>query len=130
MPVHFEFDPEHRILLVVAEGDVQDAEILTINDLIGEQVNRLHPFAGISDLSSVTTFNVSSQAMRTAALQPSPYPEETPRFIVAPHDYLFGMARMYELVGNRTRANLRVVRRREEALAMLGVQNPKFEPVS
>jgi hypothetical protein len=30
MPYRFEFDPEHRILLVVLEGNVGEREILTI----------------------------------------------------------------------------------------------------
>ncbi len=129
MPYHFEFDPEHRILLVIAEGDVKDQEILNVNADIAAHVRELKPSAGISDLSSVTTFQVASATMRTAASQPSPYPEETPRFIVAPQDHLFGMARMYELAGHRTRSKLKVVRSREEALAALGVPNARFERV-
>ena len=73
------------------------------------------------------TFDVSSQALRTAALQPSPYPDETPRFIVAPSDYLFGMARMYQILANRPGEKLRVVRKRKEALAAVGARDPKFE---
>jgi hypothetical protein len=60
-------------------------------------------------------------------LQPSPYPEATPRFIVAPTDYLFGMGRMYEMIANRPQEKLRVVRTREEAFAILGVQDARFE---
>jgi len=130
MPYHFEFDKEHKILVLVAEGVADDAEIMTANQAIAAQVARLHPSAGISDLSRVTKFDVSGDAMRTAARQPSPYPDSIPRFIVAPQEYVFGMARMYEIVGYRTRSNLKVVRSMREALAALGMTDlPKFEPV-
>jgi hypothetical protein len=127
MPYRFEFDPEHRILLVVLEGNVGEREILTINDDIKARVTELNPSAGVSDFSAVTTFAVASHIMRSAALQPSPYHEQTPRFIVAPTDLLFGLARMYQLVGYRTRAKLQVVRSREEVFSALRLQNPRFE---
>jgi hypothetical protein len=127
MPYHFEFDPEHRVLLVILEGDVEDSEMQRINNDIRARVSELNPSAGISDFSRVTTFNVTAHVMRMAALQPSPYPEETPRYIVAPRDELFGMARMYELIANRPLDKLKVVRSRKDALAALGVKNPRFE---
>jgi hypothetical protein len=126
MPYHFEFDSENKILLLVAEGHIQDQEVLAINDIIEPQVKRLQPSAGITDLSVATSFDVSSQALRTAALQPSPYPDDIPRFIIAPEDLVFGLARMYEMVGHSTRTKLKVVRSREEVLKTLGVTNPKF----
>jgi hypothetical protein len=129
MAHHFEFDSANKILLVVLEGDVEGREIGTINHEIRDYVERLEPAGGISDFSAVKKFDVSSYSMRIAALEPSPYPEETPRFIVAPTDYLFGMGRMYELVADRPMAKLGVVRTREEALAALGVREPKFERV-
>jgi hypothetical protein len=130
MPYHFEFDSEHKILVLVADGVADDGEIMTVNEVIAPQVARLRPSAGISDLSRVTKFDVSGDAMRTAARQPSPYPDSIPRFIVAPQEYVFGMARMYELVGYPTRSNLKVVRSMQEALAALGVTDlPKFELV-
>jgi hypothetical protein len=130
MPHHFEFDPEHKILLVVLEGDVYDGEIRTINSDIQKQVNKFDPAAGISDFSSVSAFHVTGPAVHAAASQPSPYPVPTPRFIVAPRDYMFGMARMYQMVGGRTRPELKVVRSREEVFAILGIQNPKFEKMA
>jgi len=128
MPFRFEFDPEHRILLVIFEGEMRDSEALTIKAAVTSCLERLRPAAGIADLSAVKTFGVSGQTMRTVARQP-PYPEEIPRFIVAPQDHLFGMARMYELSETKTERKLHVVRSREQALAALGVKDPKFEPV-
>jgi hypothetical protein len=36
---------------------------------------------------------------------------------------------MFELEGQNTRLNLHVVRNEQEAWEILGVQNPKFEPL-
>lgn len=127
MPHHFEFDDEHKLLLVVMEGDVDGAEIVAIDEEMRARIIRLQPAAGISDLSPVQNFNVPAQVMRSAALQAAPYPPETPRFIVAPSDLMYGMSRMYELVANHPAGKLEVVRSREEALKRLGISNPKFE---
>lgn len=104
MPYHFEFDAEHRVLLVVLEGDVADRDLLTGVEGIRARAAQLNPVAGITDFSSITAVSASGQSVRAAAALPDPYPPGTPRFVVAPVDYLFGIARMYELVANRPNA--------------------------
>ncbi len=129
MPHHFEFDFLHKILLTVMEGEIEGAEIQTINQDMRARIVRMQPAAGISDLTGVTNFNVPGEIMRSAALQPPPFSSETPRFIVAPTDFLYGMSRMYELVADCPQGKLQVVRIRQEALSALAVSNPKFEPI-
>lgn len=129
MPHHFEFDFEHKILRLVLEGDMEGEEFLRLNAEIRMYAERLRPLAGIADAAAIERFNVSSQALRSAALQGSPYPTTTPRYIIAPTDYLFGLARMYELVGSHSEGRFHVVRKLEEALADLGVAQTKFERV-
>jgi len=127
MPSHFEFDVEHKVLLFVLEGEVGNAEILGSNSKIAEQASRLHPASVIADVSGITKLDVSSDVIRSAARRPTPNVVEAALVIVAPQEHLFGMARMYEMVGSRTRPNLKIARTREEALAGLGVPNAKFE---
>jgi hypothetical protein len=128
MPYHFEFDHEHRILMVVAEGDLRDSDLAEAYDDTKKHLISLNPSAGISDLSGVTCLSVSADGVRRAAEKPSPYKDPMPRFLIAPHDHLFGLSRMYQIVGGETRAGVQV-RSREEAFAALGVQNPRFERV-
>jgi hypothetical protein len=130
MAHHFEFDFDHKILRLVLEGNVEVEPFLRLNSEIRVQTERLRPLAGITDGAGIVNFNVPSQTLRTVAMQGSPYPATTPRYIVAPSDYLFGMARMYELIGNHSEGKLQVVRKMEEALADLGVTSAKFERVS
>jgi len=115
--------------MLVAEGDIQDAEILVVKRNIAERFNKFQPVGGITDTAGITKFTISAEVIRTAARQPAPYPEGTPWFIVATQEYLFGVARMYEQVGSVKTASLKVVRSRQEALAALGVAEPAFECV-
>ena len=50
-----------------------------------------------------------------------------PRIMVAPATVGFGLARMFQLMGERTRPLLKVVCTLDEALAALGVKSPRFE---
>jgi hypothetical protein len=129
MAHHFEFDSEHKILRLVLEGDIEGEEYSRLTAEIRAKAKRMRPLAGITDGGGITNFNVSSQSLRSAAFEGSPYPAETQRYIVAPSDYLFGLARMYELMGNHSDGKFHVVRRMEEALAGLGAANAKFERI-
>lgn len=127
MPHHFEFDHRHGILLTVMEGDIDGAEVQIIDQEMRKRIARTKPSIGISDLTGVTNFNVPGHIMRAAALQPPPFPAETPRFIVASNDVVFGMSRMYELFADRPAGILTVVRSREKAFSLLGIADSKFE---
>jgi hypothetical protein len=129
MPYRFEFDHEHKILLVVVEGEYGDADLLALIDDLRTTATRLNAQAGITDFSDVTSFTVSSRTIHEAAEGPSPFRDPIPRFVVAQQDFAFGMFRMYKSIGERTRASLQLVRTREEAFAMLGIRNPQFERV-
>jgi hypothetical protein len=129
MPYHFEFDREYRILLVVAEGEFGDADQLGIIDAIKSHAVGLNVAAGIGDYSQLDSYTASAAAVQAAARMPSPYPPSTPRFLVAPHTHVFGASRMYQTIGDESRAKLRVVRSRAEALEALGVANPAFERI-
>jgi hypothetical protein len=50
------------------------------------------------------------------------------RIIVAPTTLQYGLARMFQLVGEAERPMI-VVHTMDEALAELGVQSPHFEPL-
>ena len=126
MPYRFEFDVEHKLLLIVLEGDILVRDVEPFNGHIRQRVEELKPSSAIADFSGVTSFDVAGDTLRRAAGQPAPFPVETPRYIVAPSDYLYGMARMYQLAANRPQEKLQVVRAMKEALSALGVQNPNF----
>ena len=126
MPYRFDFDVEHKLLLIVLEGNILARDVELFNGHIRQRVDELKPVGAIADFSAVTSFNVAGDALRHAASQPAPFPVETPRYIVAPTDYLYGMARMYQLAANRPHEKLQVVRTMKDAFSELGVPNPNF----
>jgi hypothetical protein len=127
----FEFDPANKILLLRFEGRLTDELLAEIH-----RTARIHwaatgARAGIGDYSSVTEFPLSAELVRTLARQGAPMPDpiEHPHFIVMPSTTGYGLARMYQIVGEVTQPLVSVVRTVDEALSALGVQSPHFEPL-
>ena len=52
------------------------------------------------------------------------------RVIVVPIDFIFGLARMFQMLGEKTRPDLHVVRTLDEAYRLLQIESPEFRPVS
>ena len=129
MPHRYEFDHDHRILVGVLEGDLQDADLLAFDDGFRKYITKFSPSGGITDFSGITAFSASGEVVRAIAQTPPSYKVPIPWFLVAPRDVHYGMARMYQIIASDTRPKLQVVRSREAAFAALGVQNPKFESV-
>ena len=130
MPYHFEFNKSHRILISVAEGVFNDDEQRRIIADIRAHATALGALAGIGDVSKVTEYAVSPEVMQQVAREASPYSEGVPRYLVATSDIAFGMSRMYQLAADKSRAGLKVVRSRDEALEELGALGAEFERVS
>lgn len=125
----FEFDPVNKIPLLRFEGRLTDESVSEIH-----RTARIHwaatgARAGIADYSFVTEFALSAEVVRTLARYGAPMPEpaEHPLLIVMPNTTGYGLARMYQIVGDLTQPLVRVVRTLDEALEALGVQSPHFE---
>lgn len=130
MPSFFDFDSTNRILRCRLEGKITDEDLKEYYRLVGEYASLTDPRAGVLDMLSVTSMEVSSQTIRQLAnLPPAMAHPSRPRCIIAPSAQVFGMARMFELQGQDTRPNLHVVRSQQEAWAILGVSKPKFEAI-
>ena len=130
MPYHLEFDSEHRILLVIFEGEVHGWEISEASNEVRPRFSDLNASAVISDLSAVTNADFTGSMVRHQAKVDVSYLQKVAFIMVAPRTHLYGLARMYELSANPSFAALRVVHSREEAFAALDVQDPKFDRVT
>ena len=130
MPCHFEFDPENRLLRIRLEGRIATEEVREHYQAAGRYVLRTRPRASIWDLSGVTFLEVSTDAVAKLARSVPALPEpDRPRIIVAASAHVFGLARMFQALGEGARPRLKVVRTLEEASALLGVQTARFEPL-
>jgi hypothetical protein len=131
MALRVEFDPAHHLLLLRLEGQLTDESVADFYLAIQKYWSTADARMGIVDFSSVTEFALSSALIRKLAGQEPCIPEATtrPRVIVAPSMLEFGLARMYQIMGEGTRPLLNVVHTLAEAFAELGVQSPQLEPL-
>jgi hypothetical protein len=127
----FEFDPGNKVLMVRVEGRLTDQLLAEVLLAIRKYSTAMQPRAGIVNFSAVTEVEISSGVIRELARQePVMLDASRPRVIVAPGEVMFGLSRMFQLAGERTRPLLDVVRTLDEALALLGVVSPQFEPLA
>jgi hypothetical protein len=130
MPYLFEFDAAAGLLQGRLYGVVTSEELTDYYRDAVKCAAAKRPRSGITDLTGVTSFEVSPQIIREiASMRPAIPDEELLRVIVASSPDIFGMARMFESHGEATRPNLHVVRTYKEALAIVSVQQPKLETV-
>lgn len=127
----FDFDPTNRIIRFSLKGRVTDELMKDLYQAMREPAQRTQPEAGILDTSAVIAFEVSSQVIRELATSSPVMPNpDFPRIVIAPSFDVYAMMRMFVEYGHGTRRNLHVVRANREAWAILGVQNPEFEPLN
>jgi hypothetical protein len=130
LPYLFEFDPRNGLLQGRLYGRVTSEEIREYYRVGMKCLAAKRPRAGITDMTGITLFEVAPQTVRElASLPPTLADQELLRVIVASAPDVFGMARMFESHGEATRPNLHVVRTCKEALIIVGVQEPKYEPI-
>lgn len=128
MPFRYEFDPVHKILLGKLEGVVDEPALDDFYRAAGQYVAKVNAVAAIADLSGVTTFQVSSDAIRRLAKSATALPDPmTPRYVVAASPFVFGLIRMFQLTGDSARPTLKVVHSLEEAFSDLGISDARFE---
>jgi hypothetical protein len=131
MGYRFQFDPVNKILLLRIEGPLTDEVLTEAYAAVRTHSIATDARAMILDLSGVTEYPVSSVRIRELASYEPAMPDASrrPRVIVAPSTAGYGLARMFQLAGAKDRPLLQVVRTMEEALAALGVESGRFEPL-
>jgi hypothetical protein len=131
MELRFEIDRGNKILLVRVEGRLTDELLAEIYQRVRTHTPAMDSGAGILDFSSVTDWALSSVFLQELAKREPAIGDATRRriVVVAPATVGFGLARMFQVLGESTRPLLEVVHTLEEALAALGAQSAQFEPL-
>jgi hypothetical protein len=124
-----EFDAKNNILRGTLQGPITGAILLDLYAKAAEYIESHPPCRGILDFSGVTDFEVSSDAIRAVAAAKPILPAGYMRVLVIPQIYIYGLARMFQILGEKTRPELQVVRTLNEAYRMLDVEFPDFRPV-
>jgi hypothetical protein len=125
-----DFDVKNNVLRGTLEGRMNGAMLLDFYMRATKYVESHPPCRGILDFSGVTDFEVSGDAIRRVAAAPPALPAGYIRVLVIPQTFIYGLARMFQILGEKTRPELQVVRTLEEAYRLLGVEFPDFHPIS
>ena len=124
---HFEYDPDHELFVVRMYGPITDDIFKASYAATPKYVAGRRIRAALMDLSGVDSYDVSSVAVRDVSRLPPLFPDPTPRWVVAPQDHIFGMARMFQMLSPSGRDMLHVVRSMREALQAIGIMAANFE---
>jgi hypothetical protein len=129
MKIRVEFDQKHNLLRATLEGAMTGAVLLKLYARASTYFKSRPPCRAIIDFSMVTDFEVSSDSIRKVAASPPAVPPGYMRVLVVPQIFIYGLARMFQILGEKTRPELQVVRTMDEALKMLGAEGPDFQPI-
>ena len=130
MGYRFEFDPVNKILLLRVEGRLTEELFVEFYRAGQKHWVATGSKMSILDYTLVTKVAVSTEFLRRFAhREPAGDVSKRPRVIVAPSPLLFGLARMFQMMGEGARPLLQTVHTLDEAFAALGVQAPRFHPL-
>ncbi len=123
MPGSYTILPESRFVLSRSWGVLTQALLLAHSRALAGDPRFQPSFAQLSDLREVTDITVTAPGVREAA-EASPFGAGSRRALVASSDFIFGMARMYELFRENATGEVMVFRDVHEALRWLGPRAP------
>lgn len=124
-----DFDARNNILRRTVEGHVTDAILLDSYAAMAKYLASHPACRAITDVSGVTAFEVSSDAIRQLAETPPIHSTASIRVFVAPKDSVYGMAPMFQILSEKKHPKFHVVRTMDEAYRLLRVESPEFGPV-
>lgn len=124
----FRAESSHRpkTILIRVAGKLTDKSLATLY-----QTSRGYSAASFSivDFSAVTDFAVSCRFIRKLANQKAAMADTNSLlFIVAPQPYIYGLCRMFQILGEGTSPLLQIVHTLDEAFVAMGIKPPHFEP--
>jgi hypothetical protein len=113
MPFAVHLDESTRVLYVQASGDVNDAELEDLNRRVRQDPAFVAGCPVLYNFSGATTVSVSWEAVY--ALATSARALRNPVAMIAPNPAVFGLVRMYQILGNVERDRIQVFTNEEDA---------------
>jgi len=125
--VRLTIDVPQRLVVSTFTGESDDAELMSHISSI-----RSHPdfdpnFSEIVDFSGVTAGKISTSAVEELSRRASIFSPTSMHLIVAPQDFMFGLARMSQVFAEKTKPNVMVVRTVEEARKFLKREKTRLD---
>ena len=128
MQVTYRFCPERRLILAKYSGEVGTEHFINSYS----EGRRVSAATGathaIFDFSAADLSTIQTHAILSLGSSPPVIPDGGTQCIVAPPDYMFGIARMFQAVTGR---DMHICRSLEKAYAVLGISTaPSFQDVT
>jgi hypothetical protein len=130
MSIALDFDQLNNILRLTVKGPLTDASLCYGYEKVSRYAASNSPSSGIIDFSGVTEAEVSSDTVRKLAKLSPAFPTGCREIVVAPKLHLYGLSRMFQMIGEETRSDLHIVHTMDEAYKLLCVHSPEFVPIS
>jgi hypothetical protein len=115
----FTIDVNQRLVVSTFYGEVSDADLGEIASLIRSHPDFEPSFSEIIDVSGITAGTFSTSALANLSRQASIFNLTSLHAIIAPQTHLFGLARMAQVLAEKTKPNLVVVKTMDEARKFL-----------
>jgi hypothetical protein len=129
MGLFLSLDDVNHVLFIRFEGVVTDQVLLTRYQQAREWMANHGPISSVTDFTDVTSFEVTAQGVNLLAANSPLVPDGFLRVVVAPQDEVYGMSRMFEMMGSLTRNRVDIVRTMAEAYAVTGITKPQPLPI-
>jgi hypothetical protein len=123
------FDARNNLLLQSYQGRLTDEVLVEGCDQAEKYFVSHPPSRIITDFSEVTTVEVSSHTIRTLAATAPILPVLFERILVVPQNALYGIARMFQILTEKTSPDLRIVRSMDQAYQSLGINSARFSQI-
>ena len=121
MPLSYEIDQEHRLVITTASDIVSAHEALELQHEIRSDTRLTPDFLDLVDLTRLTSVDVDINVMNELAARRS-FAQSRRAFVVGSNKLAFGMARMFIALRRVTGdEQMQIFTDRKEALQWLGV---------
>jgi hypothetical protein len=119
MGTQFEVIKDQRLVVLTFDGPTSFADLESTGALILAHPDFEPTFSQIIDCTKLNGFNFSTDTIRKISRSEKTFSPTSTRVIVAPQDHIYGLARMAQVLAERTIPNLLVVRTMPEAFEAL-----------
>lgn len=122
MPIQYQVDDRRRVVLIQSTGKIELRDMFDFAARVRSDP-AIHPdFNALIDLTELTGLDASFEELRRYAKDANgdPFSVKALCVAVAPHDFAYGIARMYQTLREK-QGDFRVVRTMEEGRNLLGL---------
>ena len=115
-------DVKQKLIVATFCNEINDADCLGLVSLVRCHADFDPSFSLILDFSGVTAGTLSTSAIREVSQRESVLNPTSMHVVIAPQDHIFGVARMAQVLTERTRPRVMVVRTMDEARKFLRLE--------